>query len=183
MGEEDPGEACPCPAVWPVMHPSPPRGQTDSPQHLPVCLQSPSLGREEGGVRKVWPKHLGSPNFPAPCSSPSLSPAAGPAPLQHELPLPMHVLPHWPLWPGLPTPWKLLSGLLCPAALPAPLSPPRLMVVPPAQFSGLQAIHIASGLSPALLLLSSQEPLGTSPLGTATASSVGGTGDVTAASR
>ena len=96
---EDPGEACPCPAAWPGMHPSPPRGRTDSPNHLPVCLQSPSLGRERG-VRKVPGRAPGLSRLPElPCSSPSLSPQGLLQETDSSLAqaaLPMHVLPHWP---------------------------------------------------------------------------------------
>ena len=96
---EDPGEACPWPAAWPGMHPSPPRGQTDSPNHLPVCLQSPSLGRERG-VKKVPGRASGLSRLPElPCSSPSLSPQGLLQETDSSLAqaaLPMHVLPHWP---------------------------------------------------------------------------------------
>ena len=77
----------------------PPRGQTDSPNHLPVCLQSPSLGRERG-VRKVPGRAPGLSRLPElPCSSPSLSPQGLLQETDSSLAqaaLPMHVLPHWP---------------------------------------------------------------------------------------
>ena len=44
---EDPGEAWSCPAAWPVMHPSPPRGQTDSP-HLPHVPAGTLPGKGKG---------------------------------------------------------------------------------------------------------------------------------------
>ena len=76
-----------------------PRGQTDSPQHLPVCLQSPSLGRERV-VKKVPGRAPGLSRLPElPCSSPSLSPQGLLQETDSSLAqaaLPMHVLPHWP---------------------------------------------------------------------------------------
>ena len=70
---EDPGEACPCPAAWPVVHPSPPHGQTDSPQPSPsgTCSHAPWEGK--GALRKSLAQHPDPPDSPSSLLSHTLS--------------------------------------------------------------------------------------------------------------
>ena len=62
---EDPGEACSWPAAWPGMHPSPPRGQIDSPQTCPSCACSHPPWEGKGALGKSLAEHLDSPDCPS----------------------------------------------------------------------------------------------------------------------
>ena len=64
---EDPGEACPCPAAWPVMHPFPPCGQTDSPQPSPSCACSHPPWEGKGALRKSLAEHPDPTDCPSSC--------------------------------------------------------------------------------------------------------------------
>ena len=96
---EDPGEACPWPAAWPGMHPPLLVGRQILPTiSLCACSHPPWEGK--GALGKSLAEHLDSPDCPS---------SRVPHPLclhraccrrltapWHRLPLPMHVLLHWP---------------------------------------------------------------------------------------
>ena len=75
---EDPGEDWPCQAAWPVMHPFPPRRQTDSPQPSPSCACSHPPWEGKGALRKSLAEHPDLPTAPAPVFL-TLSVSIGPA--------------------------------------------------------------------------------------------------------
>ena len=64
---EDPGEDWPCQAAWPVMHPFPPRRQTDSPQPSPSCACSHPPWEGKGALRKSLAEHQDPPDCPSSC--------------------------------------------------------------------------------------------------------------------